>query len=364
MLPALPRLLVAVAVGFAPMTALAQPTPDGPDRTLDAAERKAVIDGVLEKIAGNYVFPDVAKKMEEAVRAKQANKEYDAIGSGREFAKRLTDDLRAVCKDGHLRVNFSSSPLPAGGPKGPTDEQRKRFERFAAARNYGFQKVEHLPGGVGYLDLRGFMNAELVGETAAAAMTFLSTADAVVIDLRQNGGGDPATVILLCSYLFDQQTHLNDIYTRTTDSTRQFWSHPTVAGKRLVGKDIYVLTAKRTFSAAEEFAYNLKSQKRATIVGETTGGGAHPTRGFRVSDHFMVGVPFARSINPVTKTNWEGTGVTPDVPVPAGQALLTAQKLALTKLTEKGGDAELTADRKRALEQVEKELGKLTADAK
>lgn len=363
MLPALPRLLVAAAIGFAPLTVLAQP-PDAPDRTLDAAERKAVIDGVLERLTAHYVFPDVAKKMEEAVRAKHANKGYDGISSGKEFAEALTTDLRAVCKDGHLRVRFSGTPLPPQTDHGPTDEERKRFERFAASKNYGFQKVEHLPGGIGYLDLRGFMDAGLIGDAAAAAMTFLSTADAVVFDMRQNNGGDPAAVILLCSYLFDEPTHLNDIYTRSDNSTRQFWSLPAVPGKKLVGKDVYVLTAKRTFSGAEEFAYNIKSQKRGTIVGETTGGGAHPTRGFRVSDHFMVGVPFARSINPVTKTNWEGTGVAPDVSVPAGQALLTAQKLALTKLIEKGSDPGQVAERKRALDQVTKELAKMSQAAK
>src|SRR5262249_43679751 len=152
-------------------------------------------------------------------------------------------------------------------------------------------------------------------------------------------------------------THLNDIYYRDTGFTKQHWSHEVLPGKKLVGKDVYVLTSSRTFSGAEEFAYNLQSQKRATIVGETTGGGAHPVRGFRVSDHVGVGVPFARSINPVTKTNWEGTGVKPDVAVPADQALLTAHELALKKAAEKfASDKDKSAAIKRELDTVQKDL--------
>ena len=208
------------------------------------------------------------------------------------------------------------------------------------------------------------MPAEMVGDTAAAAMTFLANSDAVIVDLRKNGGGHPGTVILLCSYFFDEPTHLNDIYTRTTDTTRQYWSHPSCPARSWSGKDVYVLTSSRTFSGAEEFAYNMQSQKRGTIVGETTGGGAHPTRGFRVTDHFGVGVPFARSINPVTKTNWEGTGVKPDVAVPADQALLTAHLMALKKAAEKyKSDKDKAAAIQRDLETVKKELDALKAKA-
>src|SRR5581483_807463 len=114
---------------------------------------------------------------------------------------------------------------------------------------------------------------------------------------------------------------LNDLYNRKENSTRQFWTLSYVPGPRLAKQPVFVLTAKRTFSGAEEFTYNLKSLKRATIVGETTGGGAHPVNGQRIDEHFMVGVPFARAINPITKTNWEGTGVEPDVKVPASEAL-------------------------------------------
>jgi hypothetical protein len=341
------------------LPAAAQRQPDGPDKPIDAAERKAVLDGVLDKITKNYVFPEVAKKMEAAVRDRQAKGEYDAITSSQEFARALTTHLREVCKDKHLGVRYFPNPIPKGeGGPSPAEEERSR--RFAALRNFGFKKVERLDAGIGLLELEGFMRAESIGETAAAAMTFLANSEAVIVDLRQNGGGDPAAVILLCSYFFDKPTHLNDIYNRPNNTTRQYWSHPSLPGKKLVGKDLYVLTSKRTFSGAEEFAYNMQSQKRGTIVGETTGGGAHPTGGYRVTDHFGVGVPHARSINPVTKTNWEGTGVKPDVAVPADQALLTAHLMILRKAQSKyADDPDAAALIKRLIAEREKELDKL-----
>jgi C-terminal processing protease CtpA/Prc len=306
-----------------------------------------------------YVFPDVAKKMDEAVRARQAKKEYDAISSSQEFAKVMTEHLQEVSKDKHLRVRFSAEALPKSFAR-PSEEEIKRFEWMQGRQNYGFKKVERLDGGVGYLELEGFMPAGLIGETAAAAMTFLANSEAVIVDLRKNGGGHPGAVILLCSYFFDESTHLNDIYERPTDKTQQYWSLPVVPGKKLGKKDLYVLTSSRTFSGAEEFAYNMQAQKRGTIIGETTGGGAHPTMRRRVTDHFTVGVPFARSINPVTKTNWEGTGVKPDVAVPADQALLTAHVMILKKQAEKYAKDEAVAGTlKSMIAEKEKELAAL-----
>jgi len=163
-------------------------------------------------------------------------------------------------------------------------------------------------------------------------MNFLANVDAAIFDLRENGGGDPKMVQTVASYLFDKPTHLNDLYNRKDDKTTQYWTLPYLPGSRLVDQPAYVLTSKRTFSGGEEFCYDLKTQKRATLVGETTGGGAHPVAGHRINDHFMIGVPDSRPINPVTKIDWEGTGVTPDVSVNAEDALETAEKLATEKI--------------------------------
>jgi retinol-binding protein 3 len=303
--------------------------------TIDAATRARVIDGAITNLNQYYVFPDTAKKMEEVVRARQKKGEYDAITDGNAFAKMLTENLQAVSHDKHLRVDFSPAPMPER-PEGPPDanarvQYRKQMERM----NCGFDKVEILSGNVGYLKFDMFADPEACGPTAIAAMNFLGNVDAIIFDLRENGGGDPKMVAFISSYLFSEPTHLNDLWERKDNSTHQYWTLPYVAGKRLDGKPVYVLTSAQTFSGAEEFTYNLKNLKRATIVGETTGGGAHPVAGHRIDEHFMIGVPFARAINPISKTNWEGTGVEPDVKVPAADALTTAQNLIAEKSPSK-----------------------------
>ncbi|MCG3120544.1 MAG: hypothetical protein ALAOOOJD_03288 [bacterium] len=204
----------------------------------------------------------------------------------------------------------------------------------------------------------------MASEAAATAMNFLANTDALIIDLRRNGGGQPEMVALLSSYLFDKPTHLNDIYSRFDNRTQEYWTSETVAGKRYgESKPVYVLTSNRTFSGAEEFAYNLKNLKRATIVGETTGGGAHPVRPHRITDHFMIGVPFARAINPITKTNWEGTGVTPDIETTAEQALKVAQLAALKNLVAKTGDQQRVNELQRMITTTQNELDELKSPA-
>jgi len=298
---------------------------------VDAATRARVIDAAIANLNESYVFPETAKQMEDAVRSRQKKGEYDSITDGDDFAKKLTENFQEVSHDKHLRVNFSAAKMPEMPDGPPPADAVAQYHKQMERMNCGFNKVEILSGNVGYLKFDFFADPDVCGPTAVAAMNFLANVDAIIFDLRQNGGGDPKMVALVSTYLFDKRTHLNDLWTRKGDSTDQYWTLPYVSGKRLDGKPAFVLTSKDTFSGAEEFTYNLKNLKRATIVGETTGGGAHPVAGHRIDDHFMIGVPFARAINPVSKTNWEGTGVEPDVKVPAAEALATAQKLAAEK---------------------------------
>jgi C-terminal processing protease CtpA/Prc len=294
-----------------------------------------VIDGAVENLNSFYVSPELAKKMEDSVRARQKKGEYDAVNDGDAFAKKLTDDFREVSHDKHLRVDFNPAKIPER-PAGPPDaDQVAQYRKHMEKMNCGFDKVEILSGNVGYLKFDMFADPDVCGPTAVAAMNFLANVDAIIFDLRENGGGDPKMVALVSTYLFSTPTHLNDLWERKSDSTSQYWTLPYVPGRRLDGKPAFVLTSKQTFSGAEEFTYNLKNLGRATIVGETTGGGAHPVSGHRIDDHFMIGVPFAKAVNPVSKTNWEGTGVEPDVKVSAADALATAQKLAAEKLGAK-----------------------------
>ncbi len=304
---------------------------------IDAAARARVIDGAVAKLDEFYVFPETAKKMAEAVQARLKSGGYDAITDGDDFASKLTEDLRAVSNDKHLGVNFSARVIPKQEPNAnptprPDPAAQERMRAQALRRNNcAFEKVEWLPSNIGYLKFNGFAGPEICGPTVTTAMTFLANVDALIIDLRSNGGGDPAMVAYICSYLFAERTHLNDLYNRKEDKTTEFWTKD-VPGPRLAKQPVFVLTSKRTFSGAEEFTYNLKNLKRATIIGETTGGGAHPVSGHRIDDHFSIGVPFARAINPISKTNWEGTGVEPDVKVPASEALETAKKMAAEQI--------------------------------
>lgn len=200
--------------------------------------------------------------------------------------------------------------------------------------NCAFSKAERLPGNVGYLKLDAFEDPDICGPVVAAAMTFIAHTDALIFDLRENHGGNPAMVQLITSYLFAEPTHINDMLYQHDGATQQYWTLPSVAGPRYLDKPVYVLTSGQTFSGGEEFTYDLQTQKRATIVGETTGGGAHPVEGMPAGAHFTIAVPVGRPINPVTKKDWEGTGVVPDVKTTAAAALDAARLLAQKKIAD------------------------------
>jgi len=337
--------------------------PEQPDLTIDATTRTQVLDGILKRLNDSYVFPEVAKKMEQSIRERINKKEYDQITSAKQFGMTLTKDLQAVSNDKHLRVRYSHQPIPERVPRRePTAEEREQRRRDLTWMNHGFAKVERLRGNIGYIEFFNFMDEELGADTVAAAMNFVNGTEALIIDMRGNGGGNPAMVALVCSYLFGPEPgHLNDLYWREGNRTEEFWTKKELAGKRYLNKDVYVLTSKRTFSGAEEFTYNLKNLKRATIVGETTGGGAHPGGGFRISEHFGMFVPTGRAISPITKTNWEGTGVTPDISVPAEQALLVARIMALKKLLPTLTNPDFKAGGEEEIQKLEKELSALKA---
>lgn len=298
--------------------------------TLDSVMRQKAIDGIQTNLKDYYIDPTLAQKMTEMLRIKSTAGGYDKFTDGDAFAAQLTKDLREVSHDKHLSVAFN--PFKTPHHSAPTAEDNARYERQMEHDNCGFEKVEILPNNIGYIKFNAFMDASFCGPTVNAAMGFVSHTDALIFDLRQNGGGSPAMVTLIASYLFEHPTHLIDIYNRKEDTTTQNWTLSYLPGVRLTKQPVYVLTSKVTFSGAEEFAFDLKNQKRATIVGETTGGGAHPVSGHIIADYFMVNVPFAKSLDPVSKTNWEGTGVEPDVKVSATDALATAEQLASQKL--------------------------------
>ena len=314
--------------------------PDDPALTSAPLSGPEIVEATLALLRGNYIFPDRAEQAATAVETRLAAGEYDGLDEAT-LAERLTDHLYEVCADKHLRVRVMP-PLPArrepAGPEGRPGPggKRGRDERGPGGRerghphNYGIQRVERLAGNVGYLDLRGVAHPDDAGPAIAAAMELVTGTYALIVNLRRNHGGSPDGVVFWCSYLFPGGgIHLSDIFHADTGETRQFWSLAYVPGDRYLDRPVYLLTSHETFSGGEDLCYTLQAQGRAEVIGGTTGGGAHPTQMVPISLTMAVAVPFARSINPVTGTNWQGTGVVPDLAVPADQAYDVAYAKAL-----------------------------------
>ncbi len=312
---------------------------------LSDSDIAATVNALAESLRRDYVFEDKAAEIATLLTKKLEDDRYDGMSDRRRLAEVLTRDIQSVNQDLHLRVQLNP-PQPTGPRLSPEEMHRLRLES-GQRRNFGFEKIEKLAGNVGYLDLRGFASPRYGGSTAVAAMTLLQYSDAIIIDLRNNGGGDPEMIQLISSYFFDEPTHLNSFFFRGQEQIDQFWTLPHVPGQKMIDTPLYLLTSRRTFSAAEEFTYNLKHLERATVVGQTTGGGAHPggTRG--LPNGLNVFIPRGRAINPITKTNWEGTGVKPHVETAVEDALDVAHAKALAVIAEKASD---DPQRKRSLE--------------
>ena len=332
--------------------------------TLDAAARESIVNSIAELLEKNYVYPEIGIKMGRHIQSQLAEGKYDRITRSAAYATSLMQDLREISHDKHLRVlcdPATAASLQRGG-HGSAELHRQRVER-ERRMSYGFQKVERLAGNIGYLDLRFFADTSYAREAAAAAMGVLQGSDAVIFDLRSNGGGSPQMVQFLCSYFFGPEpVHLNSLYWRPSDRTDEFWTLKDLPGKRMPDVDLFILTSRRTFSGAEEFTYNMKNLKRATIVGETTGGGAHPVNMKAVNDTFVLFVPVGRAINPISQTNWEGVGVEPDVKVSSEKALATAHLMALRKSLAETQDEAWRQRLQSLIRRIESDLskGKLT----
>lgn len=279
----------------------------------------------------HYVFADRVEAMCRALTDAAAGDDGSDAPSGHALAGLLTARLQAVSPDRHLRVRWFEQ-APVDTETSDADELQRR-RRAAMVDNHGIHRVERLAGQIGLLDLREFHPAAWAADSLAAAMSLVAPCQALIFDLRRCRGGEPDTVALLGSYLFGERpVHLNSLYVRADDRTREFWTTPTSVAQHLPATPVYVLCSSDTFSAAEEFAYNLQALQRATVVGETTRGGANPGGIHRLDDHFAVFIPDARAINPMTGSNWEGVGVSPDVACASTQALARAHALALEGL--------------------------------
>ena len=298
------------------------------ENTLTPAFKKETISQLSKMMNDFYVFPEVAKKTGEHLNKKLKSGDFDSFTTLESFAKALTTETQSINKDKHMRIR-AIRPTQA-----KDNSVEKMFEDHINRLNYdrknpgGFNEAKKLEGNVGYFDIRSFAPLEVGRDYADSYMKLLSSSDAIIVDLRKNGGGDPAMVQYLCSYFFGKKTHLNSLYYREGDKTYEFWTLDEVNGQKMPDVPLFVLTSDRTFSGAEEFSYNMQTQKRATLVGQTTGGGANPGRTMRVNDKIEVFIPVGTAINPITKTNWEGVGVIPAIKTSIDETFAKAHELA------------------------------------
>lgn len=331
------------------------------EKTIDKAFKTATIERLNQLMTDNYVFPDVAKETAAHLSNKLESGYFDTFNELQTFANALTEEVQAINKDKHMRIRPTP---PREAPEQTTERLIEDHLHMLAAQQQqmaGFQEAKRLEGNIGYLDLRGFANPMYGAPVADHYMALLSKSDAIIIDLRKNGGGSPEMVQYLCSYFFDKHVHLNSLYWRQGDETREFWTLDEVNGKKMPDVPLFIVTSSYTFSGAEEFSYNMQTRKRATLVGETTGGGANPGGGFRINSDLMVFIPTGRAINPVTGTNWEGVGVVPEVKVEAEKALDKAIELATEAANEY---RESRRERnKKLLTDLYTEVDKLKADS-
>jgi hypothetical protein len=321
--------------------AIASTPPSSPTVELDRATRLEVIDTLIAKLNAHYVFPDKAKQVELVLRQHQREGKYDGITDGKQLAKQLSDDIDGVVHDKHMSVHVGARPVPPDDAMPPPPQTQAEWEKQVPpamlekilASNLGVEKVDHLSPKIGYLQISSFGPVFLVSDKFAAVMNELADTDGLIIDLRNNGGGGGASVALLISYLVDQRTRLNDTWERTTGITTQYWTQDKLDGKRYGGKKpVLILAGPNTKSAAESFAYQMQALKRATVIGERTWGGANASRPYRLSEYFAAFIPSRRSISPITLTNWEGTGVIPDVAAKVDDALAAAKALMQRQL--------------------------------
>jgi hypothetical protein len=317
------------------------------DVSIDARTRAAVVEEVGRLLIEKYIFLDAAERIKDHIDRRLKAGAYDDLDDPALFAQVLTDDLYEASQDRHFHVAFDprQADLVRAQESESEAEKRRAYEAHRErdrTTNFGFKKVEHLTGNIGYVDIRYLSNAEYAGQTAVAAMNFLAGSDAVIIDIRDTPGGYPNMVQLLCSYFIkgtqEGRTHLNTFERRFDDSIEQFWTWSYVPGKRMYEVDLYVLTSRFTGSGAEELAYNLRNLERATLVGESTGGAAHPVRAVVIENNFVMHLPDGRPVNPISGTNWESTGVEPHIDVPADEAFETAYMMALEKQLQEAED--------------------------
>ncbi len=301
--------------------------------------KAAVVESLDNAISTNYYFTDRIDRITSTYKKHLGSGDYKDITNPNEFAERLTMDFQEMNKDLHFHVTYNGSDgnkifMPSCNPSAKSSCNINDIEQ-ERKNNFGFKKVEILPGNVGYIKLDHFSVLNEAYQTAASAMDFVSNTNALIFDLRNNNGGSAALVQYLSTYLFDEAKPtilLNSVDMRGNKIPIQTWTLTHTPGKRMADIPIYILTSKLTGSAPEAFAFSMKTLQRATIVGETTAGAAHPVTFADLGNGFFATIPIGKISNPLTGTDWESSGVEPDVSVESKLALDTAYKMTLDSL--------------------------------
>ena len=306
-----------------------------PEPSLDAAKREEIVNDLASKLTSDYAIEETGSKMAAALREKLESNAYDNITSVNELARILTEDLYAVAHDKHLRVTFSARPLPKPANDSMPPDAIERMRKM----NGAIKKLEILDGNIGYMRVNAVPLFAASKDAISAAFAFLRNTDALILDNRGNGGGDPNTVAWYMSYLSEGAPYVvNTFHHRKENRIQEFKT--TDLGERSYGtkKPVFVLTSPNTFSGGEELTYNIQASKRGVIVGAVTGGGANPVTMVQLAHQFQASIPFGYALNPITGSNWEGVGVKPDIEVPPEQALIEAHLLAVNQLRKDVSD--------------------------
>lgn len=287
-----------------------------------------------ELLLEHYTFPETAEIIKSSLLERVSAGDYYKNETGFSLAEKITKELQKISSDKHLAVFYSESIVPLQQYDPINDENVLACLKL---NNYGFERVERLPGNIGYLIINEFAYPEHAGKTAAHALSFISETDGLIIDLRKNYGGSSLMSAFIASYLLNGSPPvlLNDIYWRQYDMIQSIWSLPFVPGERFgANKPVYILTSQNTGSCAEEFSYSLQAIQRVKIVGEKTAGKANAGSVHRINDHFQAFIPNAYPINPITKGSWNETGVLPDIECNSSESYEKAYHLLLKQLLE------------------------------
>jgi len=291
---------------------------------LTVQQIEMIVDTICDRVEQGYVYADKGKNIADYLRTQFKTGVYNKHTDPKELAGVLTNDMRRVCYDGHLTVRFSA-PVPASSvPNTPSRTTSIPHKEV----NFNLKAAEILPGNVGYFRFDGFTDDEDVQPVLENALHFLERGQALIIDIRYNGGGSRRMVNLIESYLFDKKTEMNAIIGRSGKDTARLFTDPAAAKGFTLNMPVFILTSHKTFSAAEDFAYGMQSIHRAQTVGEASGGGAHPVQNSPIGYGLVLTVPFMRAYNPYTHKDWEGVGVIPDIHCTADSAL----EIALSKI--------------------------------